>query len=127
VRPAEHRVAVVARAEVGRAGLSVAVTHLSVRRAESGPQLDATLAALRQRPGPWVVAGDLNRGPPDVAPAVGAAGLALADPGVPTFPAGEPRARIDHVAVAGARIGAVEVRALPVSDHRALVVEVLVD
>jgi endonuclease/exonuclease/phosphatase family metal-dependent hydrolase len=126
VRPAEPRVAVVARAEVAGVGLSVAVTHLSVRRPESAPQLDATVAAVRRFPGPWLVAGDLNRGPADVEPAFATAGFALADPTLPTFPTVEPRARIDHVAVAGARVGAVDVRALPVSDHRALLVEVVV-
>jgi endonuclease/exonuclease/phosphatase family metal-dependent hydrolase len=122
-RRGERRVALLATATVGDLRLSVAATHLDVRRARSGPQLDVVLAAIARRRRPWLVLGDLNRSPPDVEPALTVAGLTLADASVPTFPAAAPRARIDHVSAAGVAIGAVEVRALPVSDHRAVVVE----
>ena len=120
---AEPRRALLATAHVNGLVLSVAVTHLSVRGVESEPQLLAVLDALSRRPQPWLLVGDFNRGPRQVAPLVARAGLALVDPSLPTFPALEPRARIDHVAYAGLEPGAVEVRELPVSDHRALVVE----
>jgi endonuclease/exonuclease/phosphatase family metal-dependent hydrolase len=42
----------------------------------------------------------------------------------PTFPADEPREQIDHVLADGAvRAQAFEVRRLPLSDHRALIVD----
>lgn len=100
-------------AEVG--GVTVAATHLSIHQEESRRQLDALLAALRP---PWVLLGDLNRLPEQLGLP---AGVSIGDPTEPTFPADAPRARIDHVAVSGVSIEAVEV--LPqqaVSDHRPL-------
>lgn len=121
----EPRGAVVARALLDEGELSVAVTHLSVDPDESRAQLDAVLAVLSARPLPRVLVGDLNLRVPAIAAAMAGAGLTLADPAEPTFPAGAPRARIDHVAVAGLEVLRVEVPApAPVSDHRPLVVEV---
>lgn len=121
----ERRSAVLATARVGATALSVAATHLSIERAEALEQLDAVLGALAGRPHPLVAVGDWNLGAADVAPVLERHGLELADPRVATFPADAPRARIDHVAVAGLEVLAVAVEAAPpVSDHRALVVEV---
>lgn len=119
---AEPRSTMLATARVKDLVFTVAVTHLAVRAVESEPQLLAALDALSGRPQPWLLVGDLNRSPGHVVPLVARFGLTLADPSVPTFPAHAPRARIDHVAFAGLEPGAVEVRELPVSDHRALVV-----
>jgi endonuclease/exonuclease/phosphatase family metal-dependent hydrolase len=119
----EPRTAIIADVRVRDAGLTVASTHLSVATRESEPQLLAVLAALSRRPRPWVLLGDLNLWPDRVEPAVTAAGLTLVDPSAPTFPVDAPRARIDHCAVAGLDVGSVEARALPASDHCALVVE----
>ena len=120
---AEPRVAVLATVAVG-AGLSVAATHLSTRRPEAIAQLEAVMAALVARPGPHVLLGDLNLGPDEVQPMVDAAGLTLADPAVPSYPASAPRRRIDHVAVSGLSVEAVEVLpAAPVSDHRPVLAE----
>lgn len=118
-----RRCALLARVVVGDRALSVAATHLSVDQAESEAQLAAVLAALGRCPLPRVLLGDLNRHPDQVAAPLAAAGFSLADPSLPTFPATAPRARIDHVAVDGLEVAAVEVVLLPVSDHRALVVD----
>jgi endonuclease/exonuclease/phosphatase (EEP) superfamily protein YafD len=64
--------------------------------------------------------GDLNLDPEDVDP------LALGydrPSGGPTFPAHAPRREIDHVLLDGLVATAAVVAPLPVSDHRALVVE----
>lgn len=106
----EQRVALLARV----AGINVAVTHLSV-----GAHARLQLAALVERFSgyPRLLMGDLNHEDPDL-PGF----TPVAAP--PTFPADHPRARIDHIATDGLEVEAVEVVALPVSDHRALVVTV---
>jgi endonuclease/exonuclease/phosphatase family metal-dependent hydrolase len=120
----EPRSAIVARAELAGGEASVAVTHLSVHPVESRPQLDAVLRTLCGRPLPRVLLGDLNLAVEHIAEPIAAAGLSLADPTAPTFPAAVPRARIDHIAVAGVEALTVEVPGpAPVSDHRPLVVE----
>jgi endonuclease/exonuclease/phosphatase family metal-dependent hydrolase len=119
----ERRCAVVAEAELAAgARLSVAVTHLGLA-GEGLDQLPAVLDALARLPRPRVLLGDLNLRPPRVAPLLAEAGYALAG-GRPTFPADIPDRRIDHVAVDGLVPRTVVVPALPVSDHRPLVVEV---
>jgi endonuclease/exonuclease/phosphatase family metal-dependent hydrolase len=118
----EPRVAILASAVVAGARLSVAATHLSVHPAESHEQLVAVVTALVARPLPRLLLGDLNLGPHEVAPTLDAAGMALVDPSRPTYPAHDPRLRIDHAAVAGLEVEAVHARRLAVSDHRALVV-----
>jgi endonuclease/exonuclease/phosphatase family metal-dependent hydrolase len=123
---AAPRTALLATAHLDGVALSVVATHLSVRGVESEPQLRAALAALSSRPRPWLLVGDLNRGPGQVAALVAGFGLALVDTAMPTFPAHEPRARIDHVCFAGLDPGPVEVRELPVSDHRAVVADLFV-
>lgn len=121
----EPRTAVLAQAHLPGGELSVAVTHLSVDPSESRRQLDAVLRALSERPLPRLLLGDLNLVADDVAAAIAAAGMSLADPTVPSFPAVAPRARIDHIAVAGLDVVSVEVPpAAPVSDHRPVVAEV---
>lgn len=106
--------------------LTIGVTHLSVDRAEVFEQLDAALGALVARPGPWLLIGDLNLRGDEVRAAVESAGLRLADPTVPTFPADVPAARIDHIAVGGDGIAvtSVSVETSAASDHRPLVAEV---
>jgi endonuclease/exonuclease/phosphatase family metal-dependent hydrolase len=114
----ERRVALVARTE----GVSVAVTHLSQRRHDSAAQLAVILDRLLAREGPHLLLGDLNRRAHEVDPLVVRGLTVVAGP--PTYPAGAPRLRIDHVAVAGVGVGAVDVPPVPVSDHRPLVVEI---
>lgn len=103
--------------------LSVAVCHLGLVPGEAETQLVAALARLAGRPGPRVLLGDLNLPPEPVQPLVEAAGFTLTG-GPPTFPGHQPARRIDHVALAGLVPTAVVVPAVPVSDHRPLVVEV---
>jgi endonuclease/exonuclease/phosphatase family metal-dependent hydrolase len=102
--------------------VSVAATHLSTGAAEAGEQLEHVVALLLQLEPPHLLLGDLNLRPDAVATVAGPAGLAVAG-GPPTFPAASPDRRIDHVAVAGLALGKVEVVAAPVSDHRALLVD----
>ncbi len=119
----EPRGAIVASVSVGADRLSVAATHLSTRRRESGRQLEAVLDALARRPGPRALLGDLNRRPGELAAAGARGGLVVAG-GPATFPAWRPILRIDHVAVEGVDITGVEVVPTAISDHRALVVTV---
>jgi len=120
----ERRAVLVAAAIVKGCRLSVAATHLSVDPAEAPAQLAAALDALAARPPPRLLLGDLNLRPAAVSAALAGRGMVLADPSQPTFPAADPRARIDHVAVQGLAVERVEVlAAAPVSDHRALLVE----
>lgn len=119
----EPRSAILATVRLnGSAPVSVAATHLSIHRPEVHDQLEAVVAALSDRPLPRVLIGDLNLLPEEVAPVVEAAGMTLAGGG-PTFPADDPRIRIDHVAAAGLALGDVDVTPTPSSDHCALVVE----
>ena len=119
----EPRCGIVARVELADgSALSVVATHLGLRGA-GAEQLPVLLDALRARPGPRVLLGDLNLHPEVVDPLAAAAGFARVAAG-PTFPAHAPRREIDHVLLDGLVETAAVVVPLPVSDHRALVVEV---
>lgn len=123
----------VARVTVGGARLSVVTTHLQNRRGgaplvpqdadEQLDQLTAVLDAVTRRPLPRIVLGDLNMGPAVTEPVLEQAGFTVADSS-PTVPARAPSVRIDYVAVDGLKVLASEVVAAPISDHRAVVVEV---
>lgn len=125
----EPRGAIVATASVEGATVpvSLAATHLGVTRAEALRQLGYLLNAIARRPAPRVLLGDLNLGPETVGPACEDAGLTLADPDQPSFPADEPEYRIDHIAVVGLNVGSVSVVEGPVSDHRAVLAELELD
>lgn len=89
----------------------MAATHLAADRGGVADQLPAVVAALLRRPGPHLLLGDLNASPAAVAPVLGAAGFTLVD-APPTFPAVDPTAHIDVVAVRGlvpGRVGVPEV------------------
>jgi endonuclease/exonuclease/phosphatase family metal-dependent hydrolase len=120
----EPRSGILATAVMGDLRLSVAGTHLATRSEESIPQLEALVQALADRPPPHLLMGDFNLIPEEVAPRVAAVGLEMV-PAQPTYPAAAPRAHIDHVVLGGLSAREVEVLpAAPVSDHRALRVEV---
>jgi endonuclease/exonuclease/phosphatase family metal-dependent hydrolase len=128
----EPRSAVVAEVRVNGLTLSVAVTHLQHRPprfrhlpSDAPDQLRTVLDALRARPRPRVLLGDLNLTPPTALPILEAAGFAVAEHG-PTYPADVPRLRLDYVAVDGLSVGDVRVAApATVSDHRAVVVDLV--
>ena len=122
----EPRIAMLASIEVdGAPEMSAAVTHLSIREHIARLQLEAVLTALVDRRPPHVLLGDLNLTPRAVEPGIRAAGLTLAEPSAPTFPAHRPSIRIDHLAVgAGLVLERVDIVHTPVSDHRALVATV---
>ena len=122
----EPRAVVLARVSIGGLAFTVGATHLSIHREEVFAQLHAALAWTVARPAPWVFVGDLNLLPHEVQPAMEAAGLTLAG-GEATFPASAPRIRIDHVAVGGGlQVESVEVAETAASDHRPLVVDLVV-
>jgi len=126
----EPRTAIVARVAVRGIEVSVGVTHLQHwpkrhrHLSHDAPdQLRALLDALSARPAPRVLLGDLNLEPEVVTPILDAAGFVRAEHG-PTFPAGVPRATLDHIAVDGLIIRSAWVAArAPVSDHRAVVAD----
>jgi endonuclease/exonuclease/phosphatase family metal-dependent hydrolase len=103
--------------------LWVGCTHLAVPRAVNGPQLDALLRRVRDRPSPMVVAGDFNRPFDAVAPQAEQVGLVAPAHG-PTFPARVPKRSIDHLLHStDLRAVHTEVRSTPMSDHAALLVD----
>ena len=125
--PAEPRSAGLARVGVDGGEWSVAVTHLSLDPATALLQLELLLGELAARPAPRVLLGDLNLEPEHVLPVTSAVGFDLAS-GDPTWNARRrPRRRLDHVAVAGARITATGVHKLAVSDHLAVWADLQVD
>lgn len=119
----EPRSAVLATVTLdGGPSLTVAATHLGLH-GYAAVQLPVLLAALQDRPAPRVLLGDLNLEPDVVGALATAVGFTVV-PSEPTWPAHAPRRRIDHVLLDGPAAVAVDVRQLPVSDHRALVVDV---
>lgn len=121
---AEPRTALLATAVIeGFGAVSVAATHLGLK-GEAADQLPSLVAALCRRAGPHALLGDMNLVLDEVRP--------LVEPwlwcveSVPTWPAHRPRRQLDHVAVsADLVVETIDVVELPVSDHRALVVDVV--
>jgi endonuclease/exonuclease/phosphatase family metal-dependent hydrolase len=135
-----RRGAIVVRARRAGVPLSVVAVHLGLSEAERVLHARELTDALAGMDPPIVVGGDLNEGPAEKAAAwiaerlwdawLGAAGGPTAGPGH-TFPAREPRARIDFLFVSeGVRvercwIGATG-GALEASDHLPLVADLVV-
>ncbi len=117
----EGRAAVVAELETPEGPVTVAGTHLSFVPGWGQWQLLGLRRALDRAPGPVVILGDLNMGPRLPARITGFRALG----GGPTYPADLPRRRIDHVLVRGdlGDVRSADNPRLPLSDHRALVVE----
>jgi endonuclease/exonuclease/phosphatase family metal-dependent hydrolase len=116
----EPRVAVVAEVDSPHGRVDVVTTHLSFLRPWNRRQLRRLMASLSPRSRPLVLLGDLNMGP---RPACRITGLRALAAGA-TFPASTPREQIDHILGDRAPVphGARTLR-LPMSDHRALVVD----
>jgi endonuclease/exonuclease/phosphatase family metal-dependent hydrolase len=117
----EPRVGLAAVVESPLGPMTVATTHLSFVPVWNGVQLRRLTAALSALPGPRVLLGDLNM--PGPVPRALTRWTPLAR--TPTYPAWQPRVQLDHVLASGALppVTAVESPALPLSDHRALLVE----
>lgn len=117
----EPRVAVAAVLDTPDGPMTVANTHLSFIPWWGRHQLRSLMRALTDVRRPLLLTGDLNMDP---FRAVRITGLHPLH-GAPTFPAEAPAEQLDHVLADGplrARFG--ESRLLPISDHRALVVEI---
>jgi endonuclease/exonuclease/phosphatase family metal-dependent hydrolase len=117
----EPRVVLAARVEAPVGLVTVATTHLSFVPGWNVRQLRLALRALGTLPGPRVLLGDLNL-PGTVLPLV-SRWRRLAR--VATYPSPAPRVQLDHVLVDGPvpPVVSVSTPAVPVSDHRPLVVE----
>ena len=84
-------------------------------------QLGEALHLLITRPGPWVLAGDLNLEPPDVGAGRRPSTASTSSPGPPTHSARRtPTRRLDHVLTKGCTVTDSGVTKLPVSDHLAV-------
>jgi len=116
----EPRVAVAAQIETPLGCLTVANTHLSFVRMWNGRQLRTLMSALRGARRPLVLVGDLNMEPARALAVTGLQPLAVHD----TFPVDAPREQLDHVLLDGSLDAvATDAPAMPISDHRALVVD----
>ena len=118
----EPRVAVIASIDTPEGPITVAGTHLSFVPWWYAVQARRLLQALKPCHEPVVLMGDLNVEPRRAALLTGMRPLVSA----PTFPVSAPTRQLDHILVRGPLAptspgGAVE---LPLSDHRALVVDV---
>jgi endonuclease/exonuclease/phosphatase family metal-dependent hydrolase len=116
----EPRVAVAATVQTPSGPITVVNTHLSFLRWWNGRQLRSLVAALDHVDGPVVLVGDLNQLPGRAQRTTGMRPLAEHK----TFPARHPVEQIDHVLTnADLRVTHSEARRLPMSDHRALIVD----
>lgn len=117
----EPRVAVSAVVEAPTGPLVVTNTHLSFLPWWNGLQLRSLVRALQHESDPpRLLLGDLNMGPAKARRIGGMTSLVSAR----TFPAHRPVRQLDHVlADGGLRVVSAEARQLPLSDHRALVVD----
>jgi endonuclease/exonuclease/phosphatase family metal-dependent hydrolase len=118
----EPRAAVIAELETPGGPLTVANTHLSFVPGWNRRQLRRLCRYLGALPGPRLLLGDLNMTPPSVAACSRLHSLAAA----PTFPASDPVRQIDHVLTddTSLEVEGWSTPLLPISDHRALVVDV---
>lgn len=116
----EPRVAVAASVRTSGGELTVATTHLSFVRWWNGRQLAHLTRALAGAGRPLVLTGDLNMDLDRAARITGLHPLAAH----PTFPVEEPAEQLDHVLADPVLPARSEARAMALSDHRALVVDV---
>ncbi|MFL6061352.1 MAG: endonuclease/exonuclease/phosphatase family protein [Marmoricola sp.] len=116
----EPRVAVAATVQGPGGPLTVANTHLSFLPWWNGRQLRFLERSLRGTGHPLLLAGDLNMGVARATRTTGMRELISA----PTFPWDEPERQLDHLLADGpCRVRGGGAVRLPISDHRALVVD----
>ena len=99
---------------------TVGTTHLALRSPIAREQLAEALHLLITRPGPWVLAGDLNLEPEDVTEIANEHGFDVVDGPLTHSARRTPSRRLDHVLTKGCTVTASGVRKLPVSDHLAV-------
>jgi endonuclease/exonuclease/phosphatase family metal-dependent hydrolase len=118
----EPRAAVIARLDTPVGPLTVANTHLSFVPGWNRRQMRLLMRDLRGFPGPHVLMGDLNMAPSRVGRLSGLRALGEA----PTFPADVAETQLDHILTDddGLRVDSCSAPRLPISDHRALVVDI---
>jgi endonuclease/exonuclease/phosphatase family metal-dependent hydrolase len=117
----EPRVAVVGVVQTPHGERTVATAHLSFVPGWNRVQLKRLRRDLTAFPGPLALLGDLNMVPPRPAAVTGYRSAAAAA----TFPIEFPDRQLDHVLLRG-EFGTVtgsSARAMPLSDHRALTVD----
>ena len=117
----EPRAAVIAHLQTPAGPLIAVNTHLSYAPGWGHVQLRRIRRDLATVDGPVVVMGDLNMDAPKPGTITGYRSLVSA----PTFPLDEPNRQLDHILLRGEIGAVVDARAvrLPLSDHRALVVD----
>ena len=118
----EPRAAMVARLDTPLGLMTVANTHLSFVPGWNRMQLRRLVRDLRGFAGPRVLMGDLNMTPPRARRWIGMRSLGT---GL-TFPSDDPQRQLDHILTDDPTLRVDDCRApeLPISDHRALVVDV---
>ncbi len=120
----EPRSAVVAHVSSPAGPMTVANTHLSFLPGWNVAQLRRIARRLRRSPGAAVIMGDLNLPAAVPARVTGFRSLVSAK----TFPANRPALQLDHILLHGdlGEVAKGEAIHLPLSDHRALLVELVV-
>jgi endonuclease/exonuclease/phosphatase family metal-dependent hydrolase len=120
--PDEPRVAIAAVVDAPCGPVTVITAHLSFVPGFNVVQLRRLAAWATTLPGPYLLIGDFNL--PGLVPRLVTGWTQLAR--IATYPAPRPRVQLDHVLARGvglAAVRAVSARHQPISDHRALVVD----
>lgn len=121
----EARNAIIARVTVRNHALSVATGHFATEPTVRQSQLTRVVERLLDRPEPRLLLGDFNIPWEQAAEWLRPYGLQLAEELLPQ-PDPALQTGIDHVAVDALLVERVETRRLPISDHEAKIVEVVV-
>jgi endonuclease/exonuclease/phosphatase family metal-dependent hydrolase len=118
----EPRAAMIGRFDTPLGPLTIANTHLSFVPGWNRVQLRRLARDLRGFPGPRMLVGDLNMTPPTPGRWTGMHPLGDA----PTFPADDAAIQLDHILTddRSIRVDRCDAPRLPVSDHRALVIDI---
>ena len=109
----ERRVLAFGVVVVGGDRWTVGTTHLALRPAVARTQLSEALHLLITRPGPWVLAGDLNLEPLDVEPIAAEHGFDLLGGPLTHSARRTPTRRLDHVLTRHAQVTDSGVAKLP--------------